>query len=111
MEWDLEELVPEILGNLGIPVKYWSYKGREKEYVVYNEADERAAHYEDNKPQLELLDFQVHLFTAEESKNRKPLKKKIKQKLLKNNITITDIRTLYEEDMKVIHIIFECRAE
>jgi hypothetical protein len=52
----------EALKPLGYPVKADAYKGSAKTYIVFNYEDDRATHFEDNKPKLDTAYLQIHLF-------------------------------------------------
>lgn len=104
---DLEKIMDKALNGMEIPVKYWEYQGKEKEYITFNEADETAAYYEDNAPVGESISFQVHFFCPKSSE-KKTLKKVIKSMLIQAGVTIRGIATAYEKETKTLHIIYDC---
>lgn len=104
------ELLEQALRKARIPVKYYEYEGAAREYIVYNEEVEQPTNYADNKPQNDVVWWQVHIFAPKDFDFRKR-KEDVKRYLLEDGFTITDVATLYEKETKTIHVVINCHME
>lgn len=102
-----EDILKNILETIGLPVSYWEYNGVKPEYIVYNEEAEQAANYGDNKPQNEIIWWQVHIFTPKSGEFRK-YRETLKTELRQAGFSVSEIVTLYEEETKTIHVVIPC---
>lgn len=104
---NVNNLIIETLKPLGHPVVATVYTGKEPVYITFNCADDRGEVFADNKPLIDIVYMQIHLF-APDTFNYVSLKKKIRVKLLNAGFTYPQMSSQYEADMKINHIIFEC---
>lgn len=102
-----EELLEHTLNETGLPVKAYEYRGKEPEYIVYNEEDERGAAYRDDAPEGVSIWWQVHLFAPMQSEYRKR-KREIRKRLMKAGFGVGYIKTLYEKETKTAHVVLTC---
>ena len=100
-----EEILKTVLEGTGLPVSYWEYHGVKTEYIVYNEEAEQAANYGDNKPQNEIVWWQVHIFTPKSGEFRK-YREMLKTELRQAGFSVSEIETLYETG--TIHVVIPC---
>lgn len=105
-----EELLRETLEKTGLTVKEYEYRGKEPEYIVFNEEDERGILHADDRPQEISIWWQVHLFSPETSDIRKR-KQQVRNLLLKAGFLLESIDTIYERETKTIHVIISCNIE
>lgn len=103
----VEEQLKKILESIGIPVKKYDYRGTAEEYIVYNEEAERVEFHADNRPQENVVWWQVHIFTPENG-NYSALKRRVRAILFDADFTITDVTTLQEEETKTMHVVISC---
>lgn len=102
-----EEILKTVLKETGLPVSYWEYHGVKQEYIVYNEEAEQAANYGDNKPQNEIVWWQVHIFTLKSGDFRK-YREMLKTALRQAGFSVSEIVTLYEKETGTIHVVIPC---
>lgn len=96
-----------VLDQVGLPVKYYEYLGKEPVYIVYNEEAEEPVNFGDNRALHSVTWWQVHLFAPKDSEFREH-KKKITESLRTEGYAVTDIATLYEKETKTIHVVISC---
>ncbi len=102
-----EEILIEALKEINLPVKYYEYNGIKEEYIVYNEEVMQLTNYADNTPMNQVSWWQVHIFTPRDGAFRIH-REKVKEALIKNGFTLSEITTLYEKDTKTIHVVIPC---
>lgn len=102
-----EEILKTVLKETGLPVSYWEYHGVKQEYIVYNEEAEQAANYGDNKPQNEIVWWQVHIFAPKSGAFREH-RERLKTTLRQAGFSVSEIVTLYEEETGTIHVVIPC---
>ena len=98
----LKPLVPDVVPDV--------YTGTNKTYITFNYADDRAAIFADNEPQIDIASMQIHLFMPD-TLNPMTLKKQIRSKLFRAGFSYPEITRVHEDDTKLNHIIFECDIE
>lgn len=92
------------IGDIGIALDV--YSGRKTRWIVFNYADERGVNFAEDTNQDEKCEMQVHLYTPLEE-DYMELKEKIKKYLKTIASSDVRIRTLYEQEKKMRHLIFE----
>lgn len=97
------EILCEVLEPLGFPVAENVYIGDEEEYITFNVLSERPVLSADDECIEEVSSCYVHFFTRNDPHGNKT---KIKKILHKNDIGITDIECLYENETGFNHIVF-----
>ena len=102
-----DELLRKTLEETGLPVKPYEYKGTKPEYIVYNEEDERGTSYRDDRPGGTSIWWQAHLFTPIQSDYRR-IKRKMREMLLAAGFGVGAVRTLYEKETEIVHVVISC---
>ncbi|MDT4373004.1 hypothetical protein RO787_06555 [Blautia coccoides] len=102
-----EELLQKTLEQTGIPVKPYEYLGKNHEYMVFNEEDERGILHADNRPQGMSVWWQVHIFAPRTSYTRKR-KRQVRNLLLNAGFVVGDTDTFFEKDTKTMHVVITC---
>ena len=102
----LNKRIITTLSSLGYPVDFGKHEGDSDKYIVFNIVDERGDHFADDAPQAETGYIQVHFF-AHKDFNHNTVKKNIKNLLFNAGFTYPRVQTLYEDDTKLFHLIFE----
>lgn len=105
-----EQLLKDTLSKSGLPVKKFTYRGKEPVYIVYNEEDERGVLHGDDMPQQMSVWWQVHLF-APEKYNYADMKRKLRNYLLAAGFLLEDIATLFEKETSTVHVVISCSIE
>ena len=102
----LNKRIIDTLSPVGYPVDFAKYEGTSDKYIVFNFIDETGDDYADDAPQAETVYIQVHFF-APKTFNHNTAKKNIKNLLFNAGFTYPRVQTLYEDDTKLFHLIFE----
>lgn len=102
--------IMDILKLTELPVAFGSYTGTEKNYIVWNYADERGALFADGFAEFDLVSIQIHLFVPKTT-NHIEHKKNIKELLITNGWSHPIINTMYESDTNYFHIVFSTEKE
>ena len=100
----------DLLKPLGYPISYISYAGTEDKYFVFNYITEEGLLFADDKAIYDTYPMQIHFF-APSSFNHLSIKKQVKDLLIENGFAYPRIRTLYEQDTKYNHLVFETEKE
>ena len=82
---------------------------KEKEYVVFNIADDRGAAYGDDNPTENVTAFQIHWYFPQ-GKNYLNTMRSIRKGLWKT-VYLSDHTAALRKDTNSHHIIFECEIE
>jgi hypothetical protein len=102
---DVNKLIIESLSPLGYPVEFITYTGKDKTYITFNCTDDRGEIFVDNKPIIDTVSMQIHLFIPNKV-NYMKLKKQIRTKLINAGFTYPEITILADDDIN--HLVFEC---
>lgn len=105
-----EELLRETLEKADLPVKEYEYRGKEPEYIIINEEDERGILHADDRPQGISVWWQVHLFAPEHC-NIRSRKRQIRNLLLDAGFVLGDTDTLFEKETKTRHVVITCNMD
>jgi SAM-dependent methyltransferase len=60
---NVNPLIEQALGGMGIPIRWLEYKGKATEYIVFNDALNAASLYGDNRDKFDTVIVQVHHYT------------------------------------------------
>lgn len=105
---NVNKLIIDTLSPLVPDVVPMAYTGTNDTYITFNYEDDRGEVFADDEPLIDIAYLQIHLFC---SGNFNTLKKQIRSKLFGAGFSYPAITTLYEEDTKKYHIIFQCSIE
>lgn len=67
---NVNPLIMQALGGLGIPVRWLEYQGSAQEYVVFNDALNAPSLYGSNRDQIDTVIVQVHHYTKTDPQSR-----------------------------------------
>ena len=101
---NINKLVIDTLGPLGLDVRYRTYSGSNPTYITFFEMNNIDDDYSDNENETEIHSLQIDLWSKSDVTQ---LKKDIK-KALKGNFEDVTYQDLYEDDTKTFHIAFRC---
>lgn len=108
----MDELLVQALETVGLPVKYYEYKGTAPEYIVYNEEAEQRTNHGDNHALNRVEWWQVHIFTPRNGRFRE-YKRAAEKALLRAGFGVTEIVTLYEgeDETETMHVVISCNGD
>jgi hypothetical protein len=95
------------LATNGYPVEFNDYDGSALTFFTFNFADERGGLFCDDQPEAVQTSVQIHFFSPK-TFNHLALKNKVRNDLLALGFSYPTVITLYEDDSKLNHLIFEC---
>ena len=99
-------LIISALSAIGIPVEPLKYTGYATEYIVFNDADNRATGFANDEDVQETAWVQVHYFTKT---NPKVKAKQIRKALRNAGFIYLSKSESYEDDTGFYHTIIEAR--
>ena len=100
----------DLLKTLGYPVAYITYVGTSDKYFVFNYITEEGLLFADDQPLYDNYPMQIHFFSPS-SFNHLALKQQVKELLVENGFAYPRIRTIYENDTKYNHLVYETEKE
>lgn len=103
----INAIIIKTLSFLNIPIEQDLYEGEESKYIVWTIADERGGSYADDIPEVDIISIQISMYLPC-SENYIHEKKQIKEALYKRGFTYPKVRSFYEKETKLRHLVFEC---
>lgn len=115
---NVNKLILDTLKPLGHPVVFNIYEGewidgkfvKKDIYITFNYEDERGELFADDEPITDIAYLQIHLF-APINFNFMSLKKQIRSRLFRAGFSYPTITTIYEEETKTNHLVYQCSIE
>ena len=101
---NVNPLIVDALKGIGFPVQWLRYTGNAKEYITFNDSDNRPSLWGDNEAIMDTVYSQIHYFTPD---NPKSTAKKIRKQLRNANFTVISTTELYEEDTGLYHTVID----
>jgi len=89
------------------PVEFMDYDGAATTYFTFNFVDERGELFCDDVPEMVKYSIQIHFFSPK-TFNHNALKTKVRNDLFALGFSYPSVVTLYEDDSKLNHLVFEC---
>jgi len=107
---NVNQLIINTLSPLDIPIEPDVYTGDSDKWITFNYADDRGGLFADDGPTCDIVSMQIHLFTPLDF-DYLNLKETIRSLLYIAGFSYAKISTIYEDDTKLRHTIFECEKE
>lgn len=101
-------IIVNALKPIGLPVQWLHYTGDAKEYIVFNDTDNRSSLWGDNEEMMDVAYCQIHFFTPN---NPKLTAKKIRKQLRQAGFTYLSTTEIYEADTRLYHTIIAVMIE
>lgn len=103
----ISEKIMATLAELGIPVSDGLYQGKEKEYIYFVIADDRAGDFGDSMALADQYSVQIH-YCCPWSKPYSATKSQIRHILENAGFTYPEVIDMSDPDNRIRRLVFEC---